>query len=101
MGNRDWHPVGPELDGPTGESARVHRVRAEIAEASRMAADAADAYRAAGERAGRLHAAAECAHRDLLRSICDLSESEADSVEPAFTELEKQLMRLPGVHLLS
>lgn len=72
-----------------------------IAEAAGLAADAEMAYRLGEGRAGRLHVAAECAHRDLLRSICLLSENEADSVEPAFTELETQLLHLPTASVRS
>ena len=79
----------------------VRSVLTSIAEAAELAADAEMAYRLGDDRAGRLHVAAECAHRELLRSICQLSESDADEVEPAFTELETQLLHLPTASVRS
>lgn len=66
-----------------------------IGEAMHLVRDAERAYRAGDDRAGRLHAAAESAHRDLLRTICELSDDEADAIEPAFTDFETHLLRLP------
>ena len=86
---------GTELAETGDGSGRVGRLLKAIADATRLVSDAERAYRLGDSRAGRLHAASECAHRDLLQGICELSESEADFVEPGFTGFESRLLRLP------
>jgi hypothetical protein len=90
---RDSFRTNPK--GLTGDSPQVMAVLDGIAEALRMTCEAERAYRTGDDRAAGLHAAADRAHRNLLRSICELSEIEADHVEPSFTELETRLLRLP------
>jgi hypothetical protein len=67
-----------------------------IAQAFRLAIEADEAYGRGDVSAGPLQTAAENAHHDLLGDICELSEEQADAVEPAFTELETRLSRLPS-----
>lgn len=68
-----------------------------IAEALRLMGDAEQASRRGDECAANFQATVNRMHRRLLRSICELSEEEADRVEPVFTELETRLIRLSGV----
>lgn len=44
--------------------------------------------------AARLYAAAEESHYRILVAICDLTDTEADLVEPLITNLEGELYRL-------
>ncbi len=69
-------------------------VQQRIAEASTLVERAEAAYHSADGTAEPVRAAAEKAHLALLESLCRLTESEADAVEPAFTEFESGLLRL-------
>jgi hypothetical protein len=101
---RHWKGIMAEAQGSTagpavrkpGESAAVTRVLSGIGDALSLVSRTEHAYRRRDQRAAELRAFLEGAHRHLLRSICDLSEEEADSVEPRFTELETRMLRLPG-----
>ena len=89
--------------GPRAAAARssnVNRILKNIAEASGLAGRSEEAYRAGDRHAERLRTGAESAHRELLLEICGLSEAEADFVEPAFTDLETRLLRLPAAAAL-
>jgi hypothetical protein len=66
-----------------------------VERALRLVRLAEGAYRAGSRRAGVLHASAEVAHYQLLKSICRLTEQQAEVVEPAFTSFEQRLFRLP------
>jgi hypothetical protein len=71
-------------------------IQQEAEEALRIARRASHAYRQGiFGRAACLHAAAEQLHTSILAAICDLTEGEADRIEPAVTELEKELWRFP------
>jgi len=87
-------PTVTETGSGPRDTSRVAEVLAQIALAAEIAAEAERAYPRSEEGAGQLHAAAELAHRGILRSICTLTEAEADSVEPAFSEFENVLLRL-------
>jgi len=80
--------VSPRID--------VDFVLGAVAAASRLVDIAEEAGRVHDARAGSLRAAAEAAHRDLLGSICELSDQQADLVEPAFTAFEMRLLHLPA-----
>ncbi len=74
----------------------IDSVRKRIAEAETLATTAAFDYETGNEiRAAELQLAAERAWTTILKAIVDLTEEEADLVEPIFTELEEQLLRLP------
>jgi hypothetical protein len=87
----------PEWDR-CGDSPRVEFVLEGIATALQLARDAEEAQTANVARAGKAREMAEWAHYRLLGWICQLSEANADRVEPAFSELESRLERLsrPG-----
>ncbi len=71
-------------------------VRIQIAEAGALARTAASDYKTGKEnRAAELQLAAERAWAKILKAIVDLTEEEADLVEPIFTELEEELLSLP------
>jgi hypothetical protein len=70
-------------------------VAAEVA-AAHLSANRAESAYADGDfaTAEALHEEAERRHTKILRAICELTDAEADAVEPAFSELEKRLFRL-------
>jgi hypothetical protein len=78
-------------------SMQVSAILEGIADALHLVAEAETAYRMGDHRAGESHAAADSAHCALLESICELSEEDADLVEPPFTEFETRLLRLPMI----
>lgn len=58
---------------------------------------AEEAYRDHSLDAKALFSAGQLAHRKLLGEICELTDVEADEIEPAFTLLEKRLLHLREV----
>jgi hypothetical protein len=75
------------IAGPNSEQ----RLRNDINAAMRLSASTETAYRKRSWTAVVLHVAAEQSHFAILKGICKLSETDADLIEPAFTELENQL----------
>jgi hypothetical protein len=74
----------------------IESVRRQIAEAQALAKTAVFDYETGDEsRAVELQLAAVRAWTKILNAIVDLTEEEADLVEPVFTELEEQLLGLP------
>jgi hypothetical protein len=71
-------------------------VLSEVADALRLVSRTEQAYRCGVHRVADLQAAVDYAHTQLLSRICELTEEEADSVEPLFTEFEIRMLRLPG-----
>jgi hypothetical protein len=73
----------------------IDSLRKQIAEAEALARTAAFDYETTNEtRAAELQLAAERAWATILKAIVDLTEEEADLVEPILTELEEQLLSL-------
>lgn len=68
-----------------------------IAEGMRLVLVAERAYRALDGHGSSLRAAAEHTHYNLLRAIYQLTEEEADRIEPAFTQFEDCLARFQHV----
>jgi hypothetical protein len=60
----------------------------------RLIASTESAYRKRNWTAVVLHVAAEHSHFAILKGICKLSDTDADLIEPAFTDLENQLLHL-------
>lgn len=73
----------------------IASVRKQTAEAKTLAGVAATEYTAGNKaRAAEFHLSAERACAEILTAIVDLTEGEADMVEPVFTALEEQLFAL-------
>jgi 3-polyprenyl-4-hydroxybenzoate decarboxylase len=80
------------MAGPSPYRAPLEIVRQEIKSALELLGCAAKAYRQGqGKRAALLFAAAETSYFEMLVNISDLTEEEADLVEPDITELEVEL----------
>lgn len=74
----------------------IESVRRQIAEAQALARNAAFDYETGNETlAAELQLTAERAWAKILKAIVDLTEEEADLLEPIFTKLEEQLLSLP------
>jgi hypothetical protein len=86
--------IGIEQKTRREDSPQVKRVLAGIAEAHALVKDAEEAYLRSGDRAATCQAAADRSHCNLLKAICELSEADANTVEPLFTEFENHLLRL-------
>ena len=95
MVDSQFRATGQRPQNPS-ESAPVRLVLLEVADALRLVSRTEQAYRCGDRRAPALQAAVDYAHTQLLSSICALTEEEADSVEPLFTEFEVRMLRLPG-----
>ena len=65
-----------------------------IEQARSLALQAENAFRIADPIAADFVAAADGFHCQLLKDVSALSETEADSIEPAFTAFESQLIRV-------
>jgi hypothetical protein len=74
--------------------SRLLLVFAMIDEALRATKEAEDALESGDARAEVLTTAAEHAHCRVLKTICSLSDNEADLAEAAFTALENRLFPL-------
>jgi hypothetical protein len=72
-------------------NSRLLRVFVLIDEALKVTKEAEDAWERGDGRAETLSTAAEQAHCRVLKTICALSDSEAEAAEPAFTALENRL----------
>ena len=76
------------------QAGDVDTVLQGIQQASQLTQAAEAAYERGDHDAGKLLNFVESAHFELLRSMCDLTDEEAGTVEPAFTEFEAKLMRV-------
>lgn len=78
----------------------ISSVRKQAAVAAALATAAAIQYATGNEiRAAELHIAAERACAEIIKAIVDLTEEEADLVEPMLTGLEEQLFTLGALRL--
>ena len=83
------------------EPSGIGSVRKKAAKAKTLADAAAIEYTAGNKsRAAVFHLSAERACAEILTEIVDLTEEEADKVEPLFTALEEQLFALGTIRFL-
>lgn len=90
-----WAMNEYRLEEDSAVTRTVEAVRADIASAVSTVSAAESAF-AAGEfaTAGTLHLQAEQHMTGVLREICNLTDSDAVSVEPPFTRFEERLTAL-------
>jgi hypothetical protein len=81
----------------TNRSPWVSAILKQIEDAASSALRAEEAFRTGDPHAAGLDASAEAAHSEILNLICSLTDDEADLVEPAFTKLEHELIRVSEI----